>query len=57
VLGKKAQRELLPLQPGDVPDSFADVSALQNAVGYKPSTSVKDGVRSFVEWYRAHYGV
>lgn len=56
-LGKKAIRELLPLQPGDVPDTFADVSELVNAVGYKPATPVKVGVRNFVEWYREYYGV
>lgn len=56
-LGRKAIRELLPLQPGDVPDTFADVSELVNAVGYKPATPVKEGVRNFVEWYREYYGV
>ena len=57
VLGKTAIRELLPLQPGDVPDAYADVSELVRAVDYKPSTPVKDGVRAFVEWYRGQYGV
>lgn len=55
-LGKKATRELLPLQPGDIPDTFADVSLLQQAVGYKPSTSVAFGVQQFVDWYRSYYG-
>ena len=55
-LGRKALRELLPLQPGDVPDSFADASELMSAVGYKPATSVRDGVAAFVTWYRAYYG-
>ena len=54
-LGRKAVIELLPLQPGDVPDTFADVSALQAAVGYKPDTPVREGVRAFVDWYRAYY--
>jgi UDP-glucuronate 4-epimerase len=55
-LGKKAIRELLPLQPGDVPDTYADVSELEQAVRYKPATPVKEGVAQFVEWYRSHYG-
>lgn len=54
-LGRHAIRELLPLQPGDVPDTFADVSELVNAVGYKPATPVKEGVRRFVEWYDRYY--
>lgn len=54
-LGCKAIREYLPLQPGDVPDTFADVSALERAVGYRPATPVREGVRRFVEWYLAHY--
>ena len=54
-LGKKAIVEFLPLQPGDVPDTFADSSALEAAVGYKPATPVKEGVRRFVEWYLSRY--
>src|SRR5262249_37211262 len=49
--GKTATIRYQPLQPGDVPDTFADVSALVEKVGYKPSTSVRDGVRNFVAWY------
>ena len=55
-LGKKAVREMLPLQPGDVPDTFADVSELSKAVGYAPTTAVTDGVARLVAWYRAYYG-
>jgi len=55
-LGTKARMEMLPLQPGDVPDTEADVSDLVEDVGYKPATSVETGVRRFVEWYRAYYG-
>jgi UDP-glucuronate 4-epimerase len=55
--GRPAIREYLPLQPGDVPDTFADVSELSAAVGYRPSTPVAEGVRAFVEWYRGYYGV
>ncbi|MEQ6890025.1 NAD-dependent epimerase [Halomonas sp. CS7] len=54
-LGKHAIKELLPLQPGDVPDTFADSSELERAVGYKPATPVKEGVGNFVTWYREYY--
>jgi UDP-glucuronate 4-epimerase len=55
-LGRKTERELLPLQPGDVPATFADVSELECAVGYRPATPVRKGVAAFVEWYRRYYG-
>lgn len=55
-LGVTAKRELLPLQPGDVPDTYADSSALKEAVGYQPATPVEEGVARFVEWYRGYYG-
>jgi len=54
-LGKSAIKELLPLQPGDVPDTFADVTALIEAVGYQPSTPVQEGVNHFVEWFKAYH--
>ncbi|QQN88562.1 MULTISPECIES: NAD-dependent epimerase [Acinetobacter] len=56
-VGKEAILDLLPLQPGDVPDTFADSSALEQSVGYKPSVSVEDGVKQFVDWYRDFYQV
>lgn len=56
-LGMEAQKEFLPMQPGDVPDTFADVSTLVAATGYKPRTPVKEGVANFVRWYRDYYGV
>lgn len=56
-LGKKADMNLLPLQPGDVPDTEADVSEFSRAVGYRPSVTVEEGVRNFVAWYRAYYSV
>ncbi len=56
-LGKKAEKNLLPLQPGDVPDTYADVAALIDDTGYKPNTPIEDGVARFVEWYRAYYKV
>ncbi|MER8846085.1 NAD-dependent epimerase [Mesorhizobium australicum] len=55
-LGRKATVELLPLQAGDVPDTFADTSALEQAVGYRPGTSVPEGVGRFVDWYQAYFG-
>ena len=54
-LGKKAELNLLPLQPGDVPDTYADVTDLVNDVGYKPDTSVEDGIANFVKWYLDFY--
>lgn len=54
-VGIKAVKEFLPLQPGDVPDTFADVSALTSEVGYKPATQVREGVASFVAWYRSYF--
>lgn len=56
-LGRKAQLNLLPLQPGDVPDTFADVEDLVTAVGYRPTTSVNEGTSRFISWYRAYYRV
>lgn len=56
-LGRKAERNLLPLQPGDVPDTFADVEDLVRDVGYRPATPVEVGVRRFVDWYRGYYRV
>ena len=56
-LGKKAEKNLLPMQPGDVPDTYADVTALTDDVGYQPDTAIEDGVRKFVEWYRGYYRV
>lgn len=56
-LGRKAEKNLLPLQAGDVPDTYADVSDLIRDVDYKPDTSVEDGVARFVAWYRDYYKV
>jgi UDP-glucuronate 4-epimerase len=53
-LGKKAQMELLPMQPGDVAATCADIDALERAVGYRPSTPVDVGVKNFVDWYREY---
>ena len=57
VLNKKAKLELLPLQLGDVPDTYADIQDLERKFDYRPSVSVKDGVKRFVQWYREFYKV
>ncbi len=54
-LGRKAIMELLPLQPGDVPDTEADVSELIAGVGYRPVVSVEEGIGDFVRWYRGYF--
>ena len=55
-LGKKAKKNLLPMQPGDVPETFADVNDLAEDVGFKPATSIEAGIKKFVEWYTEYYG-
>jgi len=57
LLGKKAEYELLPLQPGDVLDTYADVERLVNEFDYKPKTSIEEGIQNFVTWYRDYYGI
>ena len=54
-LSMKAEKELLPMQPGDVLETFSDMSDLEQAVGYKPTTSLKEGLRKFAEWYKSYY--
>ena len=56
-LGRKAEKILLPLQPGDVPDTYADVEELTRDTGYSPATPVEAGISRFVDWYRAFYTV
>jgi UDP-glucuronate 4-epimerase len=56
-LGRKVQMRLLPLQPGDVPDTYADVADLARDTGYQPDTRVEEGVARFVEWYRNYFKV
>ncbi|MGI9386391.1 MAG: NAD-dependent epimerase [Methyloligellaceae bacterium] len=55
-LGKTAEKIFLPLQPGDVPQTYADINALTDAVGYRPKTDIDDGIAKFVDWYREYYG-
>jgi UDP-glucuronate 4-epimerase len=56
-LGKEAEKELLPLQPGDVPDTYANVEALVEDVGYKPNTPIEKGIGNFVDWYLEYFNV
>ena len=53
----ESHKELVPMQPGDVPVTYADTSALEADFGYKPSTSLRDGLRAFAQWYACYYGV
>ncbi|MDS4016044.1 MAG: protein CapI, partial [Candidatus Accumulibacter sp.] len=55
-LGRSSEKRLLPLQPGDVPATYADTTLLDEWVAFKPATPVTEGVARFVEWYRAYYG-
>jgi UDP-glucuronate 4-epimerase len=54
--GRRAEKVLMPMQPGDVRDTYADISAIRNDLGFKPETTIDDGVPRFVEWYRAGVG-
>jgi len=56
-LGMEAIRNLLPMQPGDVPATYADIDALETAVGFRPATPIDVGIQRFVDWYRAYYNV
>ena len=55
LLGVEAKKEFLPMQPGDVEATYADIDDLHRAVGFQPSTSIQEGLRSFVEWYKSYY--
>ncbi|MEO1733713.1 MAG: NAD-dependent epimerase/dehydratase family protein [Pseudomonadota bacterium] len=54
-LGKTAQKNFLPMQPGDVPATWADTDLLRDLIGFRPTTSMKDGVKAFVDWYLGYY--
>ena len=56
-LGVEAKKQLLPMQAGDVPATYANVDALEKVTGYKPSVSIKEGIGNFVKWYKDYYGV
>jgi len=54
-IGKQAQKNMLPMQQGDVPITYADIVDLTNDFGFKPSTTLKEGLKKFVEWYKEYY--
>jgi UDP-glucuronate 4-epimerase len=54
-LGKKAKKNFLPLQPGDIPATYADIDDLMDAVGFNPQTSIEEGIEKFVRWYKEYY--
>jgi UDP-glucuronate 4-epimerase len=54
-LGRTVAKEFLPMQPGDVPETYADVSALEREIGFRPKTSIEEGIRRFVAWYRDYH--
>ncbi len=56
-LGKKATKNLLPIQPGDVAATYADIESLEQATGFAPKTSMREGIRRFVDWYREFYAL
>jgi UDP-glucuronate 4-epimerase len=56
-LGRTAEKNMLPMQPGDVPATYADVEALVQDVGFAPKTPIADGVHAFVQWYRSYYNI
>ena len=57
ICGRKAEIEMLPMQPGDVPATYADISAISRDLGYVPTTSIDVGVPAFVEWYKGYHGI
>ena len=56
-LGRTAKKEMLPMQPGDVVETFADIGDLMQDTGFRPETPIEDGIRDFVAWYREYYKV
>ena len=56
-LGIKAEKKMLPLQAGDVPATYADVTTLVEEVGYRPTTPIEQGIRNFVDWYKDYYKI
>ncbi|MEZ6063770.1 MAG: NAD-dependent epimerase [Planctomycetaceae bacterium] len=56
-LGRKAEKKMLPMQPGDVPETYADIDALQRDVGFRPATPIETGIRRFTDWYKSYHGI
>jgi UDP-glucuronate 4-epimerase len=55
--GRTAEKQLMPMQPGDVRDTYADISAIQRDLGFQPTTTIDEGIPRFVDWYRSYHGV
>ncbi|MFP4522707.1 MAG: NAD-dependent epimerase [Fibrobacterota bacterium] len=55
-LGKKAEKNMLPIQPGDVPETFADIDRSKELLGYEPHTKIEEGIENFISWYRQYHG-
>jgi UDP-glucuronate 4-epimerase len=55
-LGRTAEKRFLPMQPGDVPDTYANIEALADDIGFRPSTPIEIGIERFVAWFKAYYG-
>ena len=55
--GKTALRSPQPMQPGDVKETFADISAIERDHGYRPTTSIDDGIPAFIDWYKDYHGI
>ncbi len=56
-LGRKAEKNMLPIQPGDVPETFADIESAKKSLGFSPKTPLREGIKRFVSWYKEYYGV
>ncbi len=56
-LGRRDKKEFLPMQDGDVPETYADVDDLMRDIGFKPNTDIREGISRFVDWYREYYKV
>ncbi|MDD2672592.1 MAG: hypothetical protein PHG91_11685 [Syntrophales bacterium] len=56
-LGREAEKEFLPLQPGDVPETYADIDDLVRDAGFRPRTSIEEGIPRFVRWYKEYYKI
>jgi len=56
-LGKKAIKKMMPMQKGDVAETFADISKAQKMLGFRPKTSVDEGIKKFINWYKKYYNV
>jgi UDP-glucuronate 4-epimerase len=56
-LGKKAEKQFLDMQPGDVAETYANIDDLFDAVGFKPETPVKEGIQNFISWYKEYYKI